>query len=107
MQLDVSPSSTPQPWSSSSARVSYSSLCVKSLFVLSLTATLGIAQTPNSPRQPLSPEVMAIHQLAKRPTATPAVKVQTAASSQTDSSFNSAQGPGPGPIGPGPGCDLF
>jgi len=75
--------------------------------VLSLTATLGIAQTPNPPKKPLSPEVMAVHQLAKRPTATPTVTVQTDATSQVDSSFNSAQGPGPGPRGSGPGCDLF
>ena len=107
MRLDVSQSSTPEPWNSSSARVSFSSFCLKSLFVLSLTAPFGIAQTPNSPKQPLSPEMMAIHQLAKRPTAKPAVTVETATASQTDSSFNSAQGPGPGPIGPGPGCDLF
>jgi hypothetical protein len=77
------------------------------LFVLSLTATLGIAQTPNTHKQPLSPEVMAVHQLAKRPIATPTFPVQTAATSQVDSSFNSAQGPGPGPRGSGPGCDLF
>lgn len=107
MRIYVSQSSTPAPWRSSSARVSFSSLCVKSLFVLSLTATLGIAQTRNSHKKPLSPEVMAVHQLAKRHTATPTVTVQTAATSQVDSSFNSAQGPGPGPRGSGPGCDLF
>jgi hypothetical protein len=49
---------------------------------------------------------MAIHQLAKRPTA-PAVTVDSAAAAAVDSSFNSAQGPGAGAIGPGPGCDLF
>src|ERR1700757_4268218 len=107
MRLDVSRSSTPEPWSCSSAIVSYSSLCVKSLFVLSLTAALGIAQTPTSPKQSLSPELMAIHQLAKRPTATPAATVDTGAATQTGLSFNSAQGPGAGAIGPGPGCDLF
>jgi hypothetical protein len=108
MRLDVSPSSTPEPWNSSSARVSFSSLFVKSLFVLSLTAPLGIAQTPNSPRQPLSPEMLAIHQLAKRPTAQAVVTSSASTASQPlDSTFNSAQGPGPGPIGPGPGCDLF
>jgi hypothetical protein len=107
MRIYVSQSSTPAPWRSSSARVSFSSFCVKSLFVLSLTATLGIAQTPNTHKQPLSPEVMAVHQLAKRPIATPTFPVQTAATSQVDSSFNSAQGPGPGPRGSGPGCDLF
>jgi hypothetical protein len=51
MRLDVSPSSTPEPRGSSSARVSFSSLCVKSMFVLSLTAPLGIAQTLSSPRR--------------------------------------------------------
>jgi hypothetical protein len=107
MRLDVSPSSTPEPQSASFPKASFSSLCLKSLFVLSLAAPLGIAQTPTSPRQPLSPEMLAIHQLAKRPTAKPAVTVEAATASQTDSSFNSAQGPGPGPIGPGPGCDLF
>src|ERR1700758_2029871 len=107
MRLDVSPSSTPEPQGASFPRASFSSLCLKSLFVLSLAAPLGIAQTPTSPSQPLSPEMLAIHQLAKRPTAKPAVTVEAATASQTDSSFNSAQGPGPGPIGPGPGCDLF
>jgi hypothetical protein len=104
MLLDVSLSSTPEPRDSSSAGVSFLSRCVRSLFVLSLTAPLGIAQT--HPSQPLSPEVMAIHQLAKRPIA-PAVTVDTAAATQSSSSFNSAQGPGAGAIGPGPGCDLF
>src|ERR1700756_4199080 len=109
MRLDLSPSSTPEPRDPFTARVSFSSLCIKSLFVLSLTAPLGIAQTPSSPRKPLPPEMLAIHQLAKRPTAKPAATVETATATatQTDSTFNSAQGPGPGPIGPGPGCDLF
>jgi hypothetical protein len=108
MRIHVSQSSTPAPWRSSSARVSFSSLCVKSLFVLSLTATLGIAQTPNSPRHPLSPEVMAIHQLAKRPTAKPSDTIESAAATQNDFSFNSAQGPGPGArVSAGPGCNLF
>src|SRR6201987_4467661 len=109
MRLDLSPSSTPEPRDPFTARVSFSSLCIKSLFVLSLTAPLGIAQTPSSPRKPLPPEMLAIHQLAKRPTAKPAATVETATATatQTDSTFNSAQGPGPGPLGPGPGCDLF
>jgi hypothetical protein len=73
-----------------------------------LIAPAAIAQRPTSPRQPLSPEMMAIHNLAKRPTATGTVTPETTAASEAvDSSFNSAQGPGPGPIGPGPGCDLF
>lgn len=106
MRLDVCTSSTPESRSSHSAKVS--SLCVKSLFVLSLTAPLGIAQAPRTPRQPLSPEVMAIHQLAKRPTAKPSDLIESATATQNDSSFNSAQGPGPGArISTGPGCDLF
>ena len=71
MRLDVCTSSTPGSWSSYSARASFSSLCLKSLFVLSLTAPLGIAQTPKTARQPLSPEMLSIHQLAKRPTSKP------------------------------------
>jgi hypothetical protein len=105
MRLDVCTSSTPESRSSYFAKVL--SLCVKSLFVLSLTAPLGFAQTPKTAKQPLSPEVMAVHQLAKRPTAKAVAPVETATATQIDSTFNSAQGPGPGPIGPGPGCDLF
>ncbi len=107
MRLDVCTSSTPESRSSSSARVSFSSLYVKSLLVVSLAAPLGIAQTPVTARQPLPPEMLSIHQLAKRPTAKPVVPVETVTATPLDSTFNSAQGPGPGPIGPGPGCDLF
>jgi len=56
MRLDVCTSSTPEARSSYSARVSFSSLCVKSLFVLSLTAPLGIAQTPRTARLTCSPK---------------------------------------------------
>lgn len=107
MRIDVTSSSTQEPWSSSLATSSFLSRCLKSLFVLSLAAPFGIAQNPVSARQPLSPEMLTIHQLAKRPTAKPAATVDAATATQIDSSFNSAQGPGPGPIGPGPGCDLF
>src|ERR1700758_3283587 len=107
MQLDVTPSSTQEPWTSSLAASSFFSRCIKNLFVLSLAAPFAVAQTPAASRQPLPPEMLAIHQLAKRPTAKPAVTVEAATATQTESGFNSAQGPGPGPIGPGPGCDLF
>jgi hypothetical protein len=83
------------------------SYCLKTLLLLSLAAPLAIAQSPTSARQPLSPQIMAIHRLARRPAATSTATPETAASQAVDSSFNSAQGPGPGPIGPGPGCDLF
>ncbi len=106
MRLDVCTSSTPESRSSYAAKVS--SLCVKSLFVLSLTAPLGIAQTPRTPGLPLSPEMMAIHQLAKRPTAKPSDPIESVTATQNDSSFNSAQGPGPGArVSAGPGCNLF
>ena len=60
--------------------------------------------------RPLPPEIMAMHTLAKRPTAaSPAGSDLTiaAATTATSTTFNSDQGPGPGPIGPGPGCNLF
>jgi hypothetical protein len=61
-------------------------------------------------RHALSPEILAMHARAKRPTATaPTTSLELAAtaSALTSTSFNSEQGPGPGPIGPGPGCNLF
>jgi hypothetical protein len=51
---------------------------------------------------------MAVHLLAKRPTATPLATTGVAVSvAGTSSGFNSEQGPRPGAIGPGPGCNLF
>jgi hypothetical protein len=104
MRLDVSPSLKAGAFRSQRVL----SHRAKTLIALSLIAPAAIAQRPASPGQPLSPEMMAIHSLAKRPTATATVTPETTAASEAvDSSFNSAQGPGPGPIGPGPGCDLF
>ena len=104
MRLNVFPSSKTVPF-----RTQYGlSQRLKTLITLSLIAPAAIAQNSPSPKQPLSPEMLAIHQLAKRPTATSTTAPQVTATAQVvDSSFNSAQGPGPGPIGPGPGCDLF
>lgn len=81
---------------------------LKTLIVLGMIAPAVLAQKHASSRQPLSSEMMAIHRLAKRPTAISTTVPEITATSQVvDSSFNSAQGPGSGPIGPGPGCDLF
>ena len=101
MRIYVSQSSTPAPWRSSSTRVSFLSLCVKSLFVLSLTATLGIAQTPNSSKKPLSPEALATMLRAKRAAVkqAPSLEPRLEEDSSTSSTFNSAQGPGPGQLG--------
>lgn len=73
-----------------------------------LISSAVLAQSTVQAKPPVSPEVMAIHLLAKRPTAKSAVPTDAAASDAgTSSGFNSEQGPGPGPLGPGPGCDLF
>ena len=72
------------------------------------SGTLHAAQVPV--KQPLSPEILALHARAKRPAATaPTTSLELAATTTalTSTSFNSEQGPGPGPIGPGPGCNLF
>jgi len=68
----------------------------------------SLKQTQSS--RPLSPEIMAMHTLAKRPTATAPTGLDlavAASTTTTSTTFNSDQGPGPGPIGPGPGCNLF
>lgn len=77
--------------------VALGSLCLSALFSAQVTQAVPVA------REPLSQEMLAIHQAAKRPVA----KVTTAVESYSEVAINSAQGPGPGPIGPGPGCDLF
>ena len=74
----------------------------------SLVPSTGFAQNTVAAKPPVSPEVMAVHLLAKRPTATPLATTDAAVSvAGSSSGFNSEQGPGPGPIGPGPGCNLF
>jgi len=67
-------------------------------------ATSGATARASAPTAPLSPEMMAIHARATRPTATAPTLPASVTSAVT---FNSDQGPGPGAIGPGPGCDLF
>jgi hypothetical protein len=67
-------------------------------------ATSAAGITASRTAAPLSPQMMAIHARAARPTAlTPSLPADLASTV----TFNSDQGPGPGPIGPGPGCDLF
>src|ERR1700674_2494873 len=64
--------------------------------------------TPVLVKQPLSPEILAIHARAKRPVAAAPTSLDGAATAAlAPTTFNSDQGPGPGPIGPGPGCNLF
>jgi len=85
------------------------------LFVSGLLTHPAAAQTaPQTPvtrirvKQPLSPEMLAMHGRAKRPVAAAATSLELAAATTvTSTTFNSDQGPGPGPIGPGPGCNLF
>jgi hypothetical protein len=67
-------------------------------------ATGATAATASATTAPLSPEMMAIHTRAARPTAHAPALPADVTSAVT---FNSDQGPGPGPIGPGPGCNLF
>jgi hypothetical protein len=65
-------------------------------------------KTPVLVKQPLSPEVLAMHARVKRPITAAATSLELAATTALASTtFNSGQGPGPGPIGPGPGCNVF
>jgi hypothetical protein len=87
------------------------------LFVGGLLPHPAAAQaSPQTPvtrirtKQPLSPEILAMHARAKRPVATaPTTSLELAATATAlaSTTFNSEQGLGPGPIGPGPGCNLF
>jgi hypothetical protein len=67
-------------------------------------ATSAATATASTTTAPLSPEMMAIHARAARPTALASALPATLTSAVT---FNSDQGPGPGAIGPGPGCNVF
>src|ERR1700756_4293611 len=106
-----------QPVSSYSAASRLSIAALAILSVGGLLSQSAAAQTsPQAPvtrirtKQPLSPEILAMHARVKRPVATaPTTSLELAATAPalTSSSFNSEQGPGPGPIGPGPGCNLF
>ncbi len=87
------------------------------LFVVNLLTHSAVAQVSSRTAlkqaqvtRPLSPEIMAMHTSAKRPSAASPTSVDlaiAAATTATSTTFNSDQGPGPGPIGPGPGCNLF
>jgi hypothetical protein len=75
----------------------------------SLVPSTVLAQTTGGAKPPVSSEVLAVHQLAKRPLATSAVELNAATSvAGTTPGINSEQGPGAGPRDLGePGCDLF
>ena len=65
-------------------------------------------KTPVLVKQPLSPEILAMHARLKRPTATTPTDLELAASTtQNSANFNTEQGPGPGPRAGLPGCDVF
>jgi hypothetical protein len=85
-------------------------LCVGGL----LSHSAAAQASPQTPvrrirvKQPLPPEVLAMHARAKRPAVTAPTSLELAATTALASTtFNSEQGPGPGPIGPGPGCICF
>src|ERR1700756_2896903 len=84
-------------------------LTLAMIFSLAVSSgSLHAAQVPV--KQPLSPEILALHARIKRPVAaasTTSLELAPTSTAQTSTSFNSDQGPGPGPIGPGPGCNLF
>jgi len=71
----------------------------------SLLPSTIFAQNVVAARPPVSPEVMALHLLAKRPVAKLPGTIERV---ETSSGVNSAQGPGAGPRDLGePGCDVF
>src|ERR1700731_181402 len=106
-----------QPVSSYSpaGRLSIAALAI--LSVVGLLSNSATAQaSPQSPvtgirvKQPLSPEILAMHARAKRPVATaPTTNLEGAATTfaAVPANVNTEQGPGGGAIGPGPGCNLF
>jgi hypothetical protein len=85
-------------------------LCVGGLLSHSAAAQ-ALPQTPVRRirvKQPLPPEILAMHSRAKRPAVTAPTSLELAATTALASTtFNSEQGPGPGPIGPGPGAICF
>src|SRR6266436_6176816 len=95
-----------------------SRLSIAALVILSVSGLLSNSaaaqdspqtlKTPVLVKQPLSPEILAMHARAKRPVATAPTSLELASTTApAPTTFNSEQGPGPGPIGPGPGCNLF
>ena len=104
-----------QPVSSYSpaGRLSIAALAILSVGGL-LSNSAAAQASPQSPvtgirvKQPLSPEILAMHARAKRPVAAAPTSLEgTSTAALAPTTFNSEQGPGPGPIGPGPGCNLF
>jgi len=78
--------------------------------IFSFVVSAGTLHAKVPVKQPLSPEILAMHARAKRPAAkatTTSLELAATTTASTSTSFNSEQGPGPGPIGPGPGCNLF
>src|SRR5580700_9248095 len=66
-------------------------------------------KTPVFVKQPLSPEILALHARVKRPVAKVPANLEVAATTLAagTTNVNTEQGPGGGAIGPGPGCNLF
>src|ERR1700741_1282788 len=78
--------------------------------IFSLAVSPGTSQAQVPVKQPLSPEILAMHARAKRPVATaPTTSLEVAATTLAagTTNVNTEQGPGGGAIGPGPGCNLF
>ena len=94
---------------SPAGRLSIAALAILSVggWLSNSAAAQASAQTPVTGirvKQPLSPEILAMHARAKRPVAAVPTGFELAATTTvTSTTFNSDQGPGPGPIGPGPG----
>ena len=88
------------------AILSAGGLLSKSAAAQDSTQTL---KTPSLVKQPLSPEVLALHARAKRPVAKVPANLEVAATTLAagPTNVNTEQGPGGGAIGPGPGCNLF
>ena len=106
-----------QPVSSYSAasRISIAALAILSVGGL-LSQSVAAQTSPQAPvtrirtKQPLSPEILALHARVKRPVATaPTTSLEVAATALAagTTNVNTEQGPGGGAIGPGPGCNLF
>src|SRR5216683_5835777 len=98
---------------SPAGRLSIAALAILSVggLLSNSAAAQASAQTPVTGirvKQPLSPEILAMHARARRPVATAPTSLELASTTApAPTTFNSEQGPGPGPIGPGPGCNLF
>src|ERR1700681_2953379 len=105
--------SQPVPSYPPAGRLSIAALAILSVGGL-LSNSAAAQASPQTPvtgirvKQPLSPEILAMHARAKRPVAAAPISLEGAATAAlAPTTFNSDQGPGPGPIGPGPGCNLF